>query len=198
MTCAIRSRRAEAGFSLLELIFVVGIFGILSTMAMMAAASWTEHAQADGAIEQIRTAFREARERAIADRRNVEIRFPNNNEIQLVRHDVVGSAETGETIVGTYILEGQMTFQLPTGVYDLSGSADLVTGTGDAGLNVGTATAQIFTSEGTLVDQTGDTLNMELFVAHGTDKLSTRAVTVFGPTAFIRGYAWNGRTWMQE
>jgi len=190
--------RRQDGFSLLELIFVVAIFGVLSTMAMMAAASWTEHAQADGAIEQIRSAFREARERAIADRRNVEIRFPNTNQIQLVRHDVVGNAESGETVLGTYTLEGDMTFQLPYGVSDFTGSDNLVAGTGESGLNVGTATEQIFTSEGTLVDQAGDSLNMELFVAHGSDKLSTRAVTVFGPTAFIRGYLWNGRTWTQE
>ncbi|MGE3844387.1 MAG: Tfp pilus assembly protein FimT/FimU [Vicinamibacterales bacterium] len=198
MKLSFSSVRRQDGFSLLELTFVVAIFGALSTMAMMAAASWAEHAQADGAIEQVRTALREARERAIADRRNVEIRFPNTTQIQLVRHDVVGNTESGETVLATYTLEGDMTFRLPYGVYDLSGADDLMAGTGDNGLNVGSATDQIFTSEGTFVDQAGDTLNMELFIAHGNDKLSTRALTVFGPTAFIRGYLWNGRTWTQE
>jgi prepilin-type N-terminal cleavage/methylation domain-containing protein len=192
--CAARPG-GQAGFSLIETVFVVGIIGILSGMAVLVSGSWVAAAKADGGLDQVVSALRTARERAIADRRNIEVRFQAPNQIAIVRRDVVGNVEAGTTVLETITIEGSLRFHLPTGVPDLAGADDLVPGTGDSGINDGTAAAEIFTAEGTLVDQTGDPLNVEVFIAQGDDRLSSRAVTVFGPTAFIRGYTWNGSAW---
>jgi Tfp pilus assembly protein FimT len=187
--------RGQAGTSLLELIFVAGILGILTGMAILFSPAWVAEAKSDGAREQVVAALRLARERAIADRRNFEVRFVGTDQIQIVRRDVAGNAEVGTTVVETVTLEGGMTFHLPPGVPDVPASADLVPGTDANGINVGGAAAQIFTSEGMLVDQTGDPLNVELFIARRNDAASSRAVTIFGPTALVRGYTWNGASW---
>ena len=190
--------RRSAGFTLLEVVFVAAFLALMASMAAVAAPSWVFHARADGALTQVQTTFRRARERAIADRRNVEVRFTGPAQLQVVRRDVTGNTEVGTTILETITLEGAVQFGRLPGVPDLVGPDNLVPGTGTNGLNVGTATAQIFTSEGTFVDQTGDPLNIEVFLAGRTDPLTSRAVTVFGPTALIRAFTWNGRVWTQQ
>jgi hypothetical protein len=179
-------------------VFVVGIIGVLSSMAVMVSGTWIEAAKADGGLDQMVAAFRTARERALADRRNMEVRMLPPNQIQVVRRDVVGSVEVGTTAIETFTLEGRMRVGVVSGVPDLTGADDLIAGTGNGGINVGNATAAIFTSEGTLVDQNGDPLNLEVFVGQGVERLSARVVTVFGPTAFIRGYTWNGSRWTRQ
>lgn len=188
----------QAGFSMLEMVFVLGIIGVLSSMAVMVSGAWIGTAKADSGLQQLEGAFRFARERALADRRNIEVQFLEPNRIQVVRRDVVGTVESGTTVLETFTIEGQMRFGTVASVPDLTGADDLVTGTGTGGINDGTASAEIFTSEGTLVDQTGDPLNLEVFVSNPNDPLSARAVTVFGPTAFIRGYTWNGTEWSRR
>jgi hypothetical protein len=180
-----------------ELTVVVAITGVVLATAVIFHPAWITGPSADGGLETVMRAFRFARERSIAERRNVEVRFVNPNQIQVVRRDVVGTAEVGTTLLETFTLEGDMRFQVLTGVPDLGAADNLVVGTGANGINDGTATSDIFTSEGTFVDQTGDPLNLEVFMARRNERLSSRAVTVFGSTALIRGYTWNGRTWAE-
>jgi prepilin-type N-terminal cleavage/methylation domain-containing protein len=189
------SVRQSRGFSLIEIIFVVAIMSALLTIATLFSQTWLTTSAADSGLQQVLRAFRTARERAIAERRNIEIRFVGTNQIQVVRRDVVETAEVGTTLLETVTLESTMRFRTPAGVTDLTGMDNLVPGTGADGINRGTATAQLFTSEGTFVDQNGDPLNLEVFVARRNDPQSCRAVTVFGPTALIHGLRWNGRNW---
>ena len=55
----------------------------------------------------------------------------------------------------------------------------------------------MFTSEGTFVDQQGDPLNGTLFLSVPGDPSSARAITMFGPTALIRAWRWNGQEWVE-
>src|SRR5262245_21917757 len=189
--------RRTAGFSLVEVTMVVAIMGVLLTAAVIFRPGWMSNTSADGGMEQVMRAFRIARERSIADRRNVEVRFVNPNQVQVVRRDVVGTVENGTTVIEAITLEGDMRFQILPGVQDLNGADNIVAGTGNAGINDGTATADIVTSEGTFVDQAGDPLNLEVFIARRNEPLSSRAITIFGPTALIRSFAWNGRNWAE-
>jgi hypothetical protein len=192
-----KTATSHAGFSLVELTVIVAITGVLLGTAVMFRPSWMASASADGGLETVLRAFRLARERAIAERRNVEVRFINPNQIQVVRRDVVGIVEVGTTLLETFTFEGDMRFQVISGVPDLGVANNLVAGTGVNGVNDGTATADIFTSEGTFVDQAGDPLNLEVFIARRDERLSSRAVTVFGSTALIRGFTWNGQAWSE-
>jgi prepilin-type N-terminal cleavage/methylation domain-containing protein len=38
---------------------------------------------------------------------------------------------------------------------------------------------------------------MTIFIGQPTRPLTARALTIFGPTARLRGYRWNGATWRQ-
>jgi hypothetical protein len=55
----------------------------------------------------------------------------------------------------------------------------------------------MFTSEGTLVDVSGDPINGTVFLGTGGDVNSARAVTIFGPTAAVRLWKWEGRKWVE-
>jgi hypothetical protein len=39
-------------------------------------------------------------------------------------------------------------------------------------------------------------VNGTVFVGKAGDELSARAITVFGPTALIREWRWDGRQWI--
>ena len=66
--------RDQSGFTLLEVLVVVGLLGVLAAMAMMVAPSFTRSARADASTAQVLDAIRSAREQAISQRRNVELR----------------------------------------------------------------------------------------------------------------------------
>lgn len=177
----------ERGFTLIELMMVVGLMGVMFAMAAMVGPSFVHHAKAEGGIEQVLQILRVARETAISQRRNVEVRFVGNDGIQLVRQNL----PTGTTVLSTMVLENRVQFQLVSGVPDTpdafgNASATAFGPTGNA----------LFTSEGTFVDNNGDVLNGTIFLAIPGQDNSSRAVTVFGTTALLRAWHWNGSRWV--
>jgi hypothetical protein len=54
----------------------------------------------------------------------------------------------------------------------------------------------MFTSEGSFVDANGDPLNGTLFIANTAIPDSARAITVFGPSALLRVWRWDGVQWV--
>jgi hypothetical protein len=55
----------------------------------------------------------------------------------------------------------------------------------------------MFTSEGSFVDANGDPLNGTLFIGNPDIPDSARAITVFGPSALLRVWRWNGNSWAE-
>jgi hypothetical protein len=66
-----------------------------------------------------------------------------------------------------------------------------------AAVSFGPSANRMFTSEGTFVDNTGDVLNGTLFMAVPGEPNSARAISVFGATAFLRTWRWNGSAWVE-
>jgi hypothetical protein len=141
----------------------------------------------EAGLSQALETLRAARETAIAQRRNVEVRFIHPNVIQLVRQDV----PVGTTVLRTVHLEGGLQFLQEPGAGDTPDRF----GAGSA-IAFGPSPSRMFTSEGTLVDAAGDVLNGTLFLADPSRPNSARAITVFGVTAFVRTWKWNGRAWV--
>jgi len=183
----------EAGFSLLEVLVVVGILGTLAGMAMMVSPAYSRHARAEAGISQVLDVMRSGREFAISQRRNVQVRFIGLNALQTVRIDIDANGnQTGTTVLRTVELENRVQFGLEAGVPD---TPDLF-GRASA-LDFDLAGPWMFTSEGTFVGGSGDVTNGTVFLAIPNQANSARAVTVLGTTALIRPWHWNGRDWVE-
>jgi hypothetical protein len=59
----------------------------------------------------------------------------------------------------------------------------------------GGAPLVMFTADGMLTDANGNAANGSVFLGKPGSPITARAVTVFGPTATIRTYRWNGAQW---
>jgi hypothetical protein len=57
------------------------------------------------------------------------------------------------------------------------------------------AATVMFTADGMLTDAAGNPVNGSIFLGQAGRPLTARAITVFGPTATIRTYRWNGTQW---
>jgi hypothetical protein len=55
----------------------------------------------------------------------------------------------------------------------------------------------MFTSDGSLIDETGIPVNGTVFLGLPPHVQSARGVTVFGGTGRVRGFRWNGVQWSQ-
>ena len=54
-----------------------------------------------------------------------------------------------------------------------------------------------YTPEGTLVSQSGDPVNGTIFLGNPIDPTTARAITLFGATALLREWRWNGAAWVE-
>ncbi len=178
---------SESGFSLVELMVVVGIAAVCMAVTIAVSPSFIRTAKADSGTAQAMEALRYAREVAISQRRNVQIEFIGTNEIRISRLNI----PTGSTQLRSVPLEGGLRFMLVSGVPD---TPDLFGRTAAASFPSAT---RMFTSEGSFIDNQGNPMNGTLFMAVPDQPNSARAITFFGQTALLRMWKWNGATWVE-
>jgi prepilin-type N-terminal cleavage/methylation domain-containing protein len=180
---------ADAGFTLIETLVVLGIIGVLAGVSIMMMPGAILSAKADSGAARVVSVLRTAREQAIAQRRTMRVTFNPPNEIVISRVGVEAPVPS-VTPIGTTVLEDGVAFGLFTGIPDTPDLFGNATATA-----FGTATAIAFTSEGWFIDQSGDPVNGTVFLGKEDQPQSARAVTIFGPTALIREWRWNGSQW---
>jgi prepilin-type N-terminal cleavage/methylation domain-containing protein len=186
--------RGDAGFTLLEIMVVVGLLGVLAAMALMVSPVMLSSARADAGLSQVLDALRSAREVAISQRRNVQLDFIGTNAIQTRRVDIGANGQIlGTTVLRTIELENRMEFRLDPDVAD--DTPDQF-GNGTA-LDFDSPPPRMFTSEGTFVNATGDVINGTVFLSIRDQENSARAITIMGATALISVWRWNGRQWVE-
>lgn len=189
-----RSLTSTAGFTLIEVLITGTIVSVLLAISIQVLPGVLTAAKADSGTAQLATLLRTAREQAISERRNVEIRFIAPDRAEAWREDIDDNGvQTGETLVQEVFIGERMELRrfadLPDTPDRFGAGADPVVFTGDA--------PWCFTSEGTLVDANGDVVNGTVFLGQPFETLTARAVTLFGPTALLREWQWNGRAWTE-
>jgi prepilin-type N-terminal cleavage/methylation domain-containing protein len=182
-----RNLPPEAGFTLIELVVVLALVGTLAGASVILMPGAILSAKANSGAARVLSVLRIAREQAISQRRNVRVSFSAPNRVVISREEVPGP---GTTVINTVPLEDGMEFQLFLGIPDTPDAFGNATA-----VAFGLATTIAFTSEGWFVDQNGDPVNGTAFLGKANQPLSARAVTIFGPTALIREWRWNGRQW---
>lgn len=181
------------GFTLVELMVVVAIMGTVAAMALLMTPEFRRQARADSGTLQAMNAIRFAREIAVSQRRNVRLVFVAPRQIQLVREDINAmGVVTGTTLMSTVTLEQGIEFR------QFAGQGDTGDAFGLAGpVAFGPSATRLFTSEGSFVTAAGQPLNGTLFLGRNNEPGSSRAITVFGPTALIKSWRWDGFRWVE-
>ncbi len=169
------------------MLFIVGLMGVLTSMAVMQMGRSRPALTGDGAMRVILAQMRTARELAITERRFMRVTFSNPNQVDISREEVPGPATTP---LGSRLLEGGVQYTLIGGVPDTPDAFGKM-----SAIDFGTVTNIKFSPDGTLVNQDGQSINGSVFLAMPTVAGSARAVTVLGSTGRIRGYRWDGRNW---
>jgi prepilin-type N-terminal cleavage/methylation domain-containing protein len=183
-----RAKQSQRGYSMIELLIVLGIAGTVMGIAMFQIGAVQPSMKGDGAMRTIMAQLNTARELSISQRRMMQVNFLGTGQIQIVRQEV----PAGTTALPTVAVEGGLQYGLIAGIVDTPDGFGLKAG----GIAFGTATAYLFSSDGTLIDQNGNPLNGTVFLAIPGVARSFRAVTVMGGTGRIRGYKWDGHSWI--
>jgi len=200
-----RSRTAEQGFSLLEMLVVVALAFTIMAFAVMNTVGSSSNARANSAMDAVVSQLRQAREMAIAKRRNVQVQFTAPNQIQLTVLTLPG--EPVPPVIAPTLLPGGLSFAVLVGT--------------DTPMNFGNSTAislqqpggggawtVMFTTSGafcgtaqaaaTLYQATNNNpVNASLFLGVVGKPTTARAVTVFGATGRVRSYYWTGVSWQE-
>jgi Tfp pilus assembly protein FimT len=168
---------------------VLCLIAIVAGMAVPIASAFLNDSQADSGVVSARAALTAARDRAISERRNIQLTFVAPDKIRLVRVEVPG----GElTTIQEFTLENGMQFVKFDAVPDTPDAFGA-----DAPTDFSGVAPVMFTSDGSLVDSNGDVVNGSIFVGLAGQIDSARALTVFGPTGLTRAWKWRGAKWME-
>lgn len=188
MTCSTHRLHDERGISLVEMMVVVAIIGVLTSMAVIQIGASRPGMVADGAMRVVMAQLNSAREIAISQRRQVEVTFSNGYWVKVTRHEF--PVALGTKVLTDVPFEGGVRYGLLPGVQDTPD------GFGNfQPVNFGAAATIMFNTEGMLVDSGGNPVNGSVFLLIPNQAGSFRAVTVLGSTGRVRGFRWNGGQW---
>jgi len=141
------------------------------------------------AMYQTVAQLRRGRELAVAQRRQIELRFTSNNQIDLLRIEEPGHTRT---VLDTASFDGHCEFMKFDSIAD-----DTPDGFGNtSAVSFGGASTLIFTTEGTLVNESGDPVSGTLFLGIAQHPEAARAVTLLGATGRIKSYRWARNRWI--
>ena len=178
-----------SGFTLVEMLMVIAVLGVVLAMAVGITPSLINSTKSDSALVSAINAVELARNRAVGERREFQLVFTAPNRIQVIRIEVPGPATT--TVADTFLDNGQQYVKF-TGVGDTPdafGNASAI--------DFGATPTIRFTSDGSLLDSSGDPINGSVFFGDPARATSARAITIFGATGLIHAWKWDGRQWTE-
>ena len=179
---------AETGFTLVEVMMVAAIGTILMAIASIGIGHVLESTRGDAVLAGVTAQLRQARDLAINRRRTIRVDFVAPNEVRTTQLDL----PAGTTLINQFFLEGNVEFVQFGTVPDTPDAFGA-----SAAIDFDNETPN-FIVDGMLVDDSGAALSGTVFLGLQNEPLSARAVTVFGGTGQVRGYSWNGTSWVEQ
>ena len=166
----------------------------MAALAVPVSSEIIKWARADSSSEFTVRAIGIARNRAIAERRNIELTFVMPNKIRLEREEIDSTgATTGKTVLSESILENGQVFMKFTSI--TANTPDGFPNTG--AISFGGTAPVMFTSDGSFVDSAGDPVNGTILTGTPDQPLTARAVTIFGVSGLMKTWKWRGSSWVQ-
>jgi hypothetical protein len=179
--------RSDAGYSMLELCVTVALAAVVLGTSVGFYPQAVSIVRGDADLRIVYWELKLARDTAINQRRTIQVRFTAPNIITTVRQDFPAG---NTTVLSNAVLEHNMQFLL------FAGQPDTPDGFGrNTATYFGGAALVMFTPDGMLTDVNGNAVNGSVFLGVPGRPVTSRALTVFGPTATIRTYRWNGAAW---
>jgi Tfp pilus assembly protein FimT len=182
-------RKPQAGYTVMEMMIVIGIVITGSAVAIPVTMEMVRNARGDSALTMTSTFLLSARNRAVAERRNIVLTFVSPTQMRYERVEVPSGTLTP---LDTLTLEGDNQFVRLDGLPDTPdafGGSDAINFTGGQPV--------MFSSDGSFIDSAGDVTNGTIFVANPIFPESARAVTIAGVTGAMRSWKWRGSQWMR-
>jgi type II secretory pathway pseudopilin PulG len=193
-------RCKQAGFSILELVMVVGILLVATAAALVNIIPSIKTSRSNAGMELVLGELRRAHERAVDERRIYRITFVAPDTIQV---DVGQVAIVGSTITGSApaFAPAQPPLTLPTDTQFVvvpgipTGVKSTPDGFGsgnkaiDFDMAIGGGGTQIyFQPDGRALDGTNQLNNGVVYLAQPSNLFSSRAVTLYGSTGRAKGW----------
>lgn len=180
--------RNDRGFTLVETLMTISVATILAAISVSSVGYAVQAVQSESGMKQVMAQIRQARDIAVSQRRTVQVQFLGGNEIRVTRLEV----PSGTTLLNQSFLEGNIKFvQFP----DIPDTPDRF-GNG-AAVDLGGDTSVSILADGMLVDNGGAPVSGTVFLGVPGRLATARAVTLFGGTARVRGYRWDGTQWVR-
>jgi len=183
------NRSSERGFSFIEIVVVVAIIGIMGALAVGVTMTSVNASKADSSTSALMNILELARNQSTSQRRDFQLVFTAPNQVQVIRLDL----PSGTTLIANRYLENSQAFVRFGSLSDPDnfGHVDDT----DA-ISFGSTPTIRFTTDGTLIDSSGDVLNGTLFLGKVNEIGTARAISIFGATGLIRSWKWNGTAWV--
>ncbi len=176
----------DAGFTLIQVLIVFVLMSSVLGISLGGFTTALNTVRGDASMNIMLWQLKLARETAINQRRSVELNFTLPNFVSVVRRNI----PNGTTVIATAVLEHQSQFYYFPAIPDTPDTFGRTNA-----IDFGGVATVMFNSDGQLTDGAGNIINGTVFIGKVGAPLTARALTVFGPTAGIRTYRWNGSAW---
>jgi hypothetical protein len=191
----------------MEMMIVVAIIMIIARIAIIQLEPELQQLRANAAIDQVKDAFRLARQTSISQRRTIVIQFvnaaasssclPAGAIYQCI--ELSQMVEPGNVVQAPYLvlpIESTVQFMTFNGLdtpdgYGVPAGGGIMFG-GIAGGPVG---GMEFQSDGTFVNSTGTPINGTVFMGIANIPTTARAVTILGNTGRVHAFQGSGSAW---
>lgn len=174
----------------------MALVAICSALAVIVTPRALRESQANSSSMLVASVLRDAREEAIAKRRNIEVAFVGTNQIEVTRIEYTFAPPAAPEVVRklerTVFLEGTIEYRRPSNEATPFAPAD------PAPVTYGVVSGSprvTFTTEGAAIGADGNPVDGAIFLSKAGETSLARAVSMTGVTALVDRWDYDGVSW---